>query len=78
MSLTMEDDENLTSQTLGSEDQKLDGLGNNNVKVTSQYGVDATLSPLVLHAVKILLPAWHGNIVCSSKLMVRSAPDQPI
>lgn len=77
-SLPVEGDETLASQTLGSEDQKLDGLGNNNVKVTSQYGVDATLSPLVLHAVKILLPAWHGNIVCGSKLMVRFAPDQPI
>jgi len=74
----MEGDEILASQTLESEDEKLDGLGNNNVKVTSQYGVDATLSPLVLHAVKILLPAWHGNTVCSPKLMVWSAANQPI
>ena len=71
----MEADETLVSQTLGSEDEKLDGLGNNIIKVTSQYGVDATLSPLVLHAVKILLPAWHGNTVCGLKLMVWSVPD---
>jgi hypothetical protein len=71
-SLPVEDDETLAPQTLGSEDGKLDGLGNNIVKVTSQYGVDATLSPLVLHAVKILLPAWYGNTVCSSKLMIWS------
>lgn len=74
----MEGDEALTSQTLGSEDEKLDGRGNNIIKVTSQCGVDATLSPLVLHAVKILLPAWHGNTVCGSTFIVWSAPDQPI
>jgi len=70
MPLTVDGDEALASHTLGSEDEKLDGLGNNTVKVTSQYGVDATLSPLVLHAVRVLLPSWHGNTVRGSNLIV--------
>lgn len=65
-SLIVEDDKTVASQTLGSEDEKLNGIGNNIVKVTSRYGIEATLSPLVLHAVRILLPSWHENTVCGS------------
>ena len=60
------EDETFASHTLGSEDEKLDGVGNNTVKVTSQHGVEAKLSPLVLHAIRILLPAWYENTVCGS------------